>query len=186
MEEYVYDEETRLKELKEMVINGLDESLDDDTFQKLADIQLDLQTCQEALNPLLEFSQITPEEYLDRIDEICNRTMNEAKDLLGEERFVAVFGEEALESCSIIDREIFLTAHNQSDEEMRIMTEKYEKAQEFLDDHIHREDDGTFTVDTMFPNDSDIDREIFFNLLESLDKTNELIRTGKLKSSDIS
>lgn len=109
MTEYKYDEKIRLSELQELVNRGLGHSLDDDTFSKLADIQLRMQTNNDTVSKLLELKyKMTKEECLNQFNDNAKKMMTEALELLGEEKFLAIFGETGLHPEGLIDREIFL------------------------------------------------------------------------------
>lgn len=62
---------------------------------------------------------------------------------------------------------------------------KHEEVVNILETHIHQEPDGTFTLDNSDHITLGIDRNIFLDLLNSLERTNDLIRSGEIDPSDI-
>ncbi len=109
MEDFDPDEKNRrLSELNDLVVQGLGHPLDDDTFSKLADIQLRMRNEHEKICNLLALRYITRFEFLDRSEENFRKMFNEAHEFLGNETFVAIFGEAGMHPEGMIDREAFL------------------------------------------------------------------------------
>lgn len=102
------NEETRLRELKELV-EGVD--IDPDTFQKLSEIQLRFRVAQNHLVDLFDAQTITPEEYLDKFNSLSSEMSKSILELLGKEKYTSIFGEFDYQTV-IIDKATFLGQHN--------------------------------------------------------------------------
>ena len=98
-----------IAELSALVELGLGNQLDEKTFYALLKIKINLDTHQEALTVLFDQGRITQEVYLQQVNLELQSSMDQSHRLLGEDRFLAIFGTAGLEPQCLIDRDTFLS-----------------------------------------------------------------------------
>jgi hypothetical protein len=102
------DDKVRLADLAALVQLGLGKPLDDATFAQLADIQYRLQIHQNKLVYLLDEGQISPEQYLDKLNRLSVDARDRGVELLGYANFKAIFGDVGDTIEELGDTEAFL------------------------------------------------------------------------------
>jgi hypothetical protein len=103
------DEELlRLADLAALVEAGLGHRLDQPTFNALAKIQAELWHEHSELDGRFESGDLSPDAYQEALDAAIQRSMGRNANLLGEARFIAIFGEEGRNPASLGDRDTFL------------------------------------------------------------------------------
>jgi hypothetical protein len=101
-------------ELSALVQLGLGSPLDLPTFASLANVQADLRYKQSQLASLLEMGQIGPEDYVNRLTFELQDAMKRSDDILGRERFLAIFGKAGLAPEHMIDKGAFYASRKSS------------------------------------------------------------------------
>jgi hypothetical protein len=102
------DAETRLAELTELVVSGLGDKLDDETFCKLAEIQHATRKEQRALSAGLIAGNIDRKTYITQFAEIARRMNGRNEAVLGRDRFREIFGDPEI-ADQLIDQEEFMS-----------------------------------------------------------------------------
>ena len=101
------DTETRLAELTELVVSGLGDKLDGETFCKLAEIQHATREEQRALSAGLMAGSIDRQTYIARFAEIARKMNNRNEAVLGRDRFREIFGDPEVAEHLIDQEESF-------------------------------------------------------------------------------
>jgi hypothetical protein len=104
------DETVRRAELSALIQACLGHSIDQQTFDRLASVQANLQTEQARLAARLDAGLLTPEDYLLGLNHRLRRWRDRSRSILGRENFSAVFGEAGEHPGTLIDRETFLNS----------------------------------------------------------------------------
>jgi hypothetical protein len=97
------------QELRRLLEAGLREPILPTMFNLLLAVQVELRLRQQELVSLLETGRMTPEAYLDRLNVELHNAMAKNRDILGSDRFEAVFGAAGYEPDGLIDRETFMS-----------------------------------------------------------------------------
>ena len=100
-------DEPAVAELAHLVEQGLGGPLDAALFGELFRIQAGLRTRQQELAVMFERQDLPPDAYLGRLNDALRASMAHSRALLGDERFLAIFGEAGLEPEGLVDRERF-------------------------------------------------------------------------------
>jgi hypothetical protein len=95
----------KLAALAEM---ALGHPLDQPTLNRLLAIQATLRVEQSKLVDLLDAGELTPDQYLTRLNSEVQRAMGENLKVLGEDRFQAIFGEAGRHPEGLVDRKLFM------------------------------------------------------------------------------
>jgi len=103
----------RGRELAALVLERLGRPLSVPTFQRLSEIQQQLQETQAALAQRKADGNVSPEEYLEGVNEALAFAMRQSKQVLGRGDFLTIFGEAGGHPEGLIDRETFLKEENQ-------------------------------------------------------------------------
>ncbi len=107
------DEDTvALLELKALLKLQLNEEVTDKEFEALFEIQKTLRQSQGILVEQFAQKLITPEEYLDNVNALMKLFTWEAEQILGDKRFLQIFGEAGRHPEGLVDRETFLATSN--------------------------------------------------------------------------
>ena len=100
--------DTRLAELAALAEMALGYPLQEELLHQLYAIQTALHATESELEAQLDRGSITPDQYLEQTDSRFRSAMIQCKDLLGEDRFLKIFGDEALRPEGMTDREVFM------------------------------------------------------------------------------
>jgi hypothetical protein len=103
---------THLRELRALVQLQLHTPLPAATFLSLAAIQEDLRKTQGMLASHLESHAMNSDEYLSRTEAALRDAMVRSLNLLGQERFNALFGDCGNHPEGLVDREVFLESRS--------------------------------------------------------------------------
>lgn len=101
-------ESAQVDELSALVQKSLGRPLDGATLGSLLANQEWLRQRQGELVTAFDAGQLTPEEYLKRLNEALRSTMEFNRYLLGDERFFKIFGEAGVRPEGLVDRQTFL------------------------------------------------------------------------------
>ncbi len=100
-------------ELAAMAEMALGHPLEKPALSRLIRIQADLHRGQDQLVRWLDAGEITPEEYVARFDEILRVAMGQCRGVLGDERFMAIFGDPGLHPEGLGDAPTFIAAEEE-------------------------------------------------------------------------
>lgn len=103
------DQPNLRSELSSLIRESLGHSLDQQTFDGLAEVQERLQSRQHELVQLLLAHQINKEAYLSRLDDALRAATRDGEKLLGADDFHKLFGEQ-FRAQSMIDPKMFFGA----------------------------------------------------------------------------
>ena len=104
------DMEQTLTEFLKLAEGALGRQLDQNTRRSLRRAQRDYIARQQRLVQLLDIEVLSPEEYLDQLAVLLKDMMDRMRSVLGEERFLIVFGEAGRHPEGLIDRGMFMDA----------------------------------------------------------------------------
>lgn len=111
----------RHAEFEAMAHAFLGETFDRQKLNKVKKLQATLHKKQAVLYQRYENRKIGPEEYVDSVNALLEKTFAECESILGQEHFQKLFGAPRSELAGFIDKVAFLYAHQQvSTNRMRI------------------------------------------------------------------
>jgi hypothetical protein len=104
------DDTVRRAELSALIQACLGHSIDQQTFDRLANAQARFQIEQARLAERLDAGVLTPEDYLLGLNNRLRRWRDRSRSILGRENFSAIFGEAGEHPGTLVDRETFLNS----------------------------------------------------------------------------
>lgn len=102
------------QDLAELVESSLGGPLDKDTFEGLYVIQKEMRFAQEILVMQFDKKILSSEGYLERFNNLLLTAMTDSRTLLGDERFMKIFGEAGLHPEGMVDRQKFFETHGKN------------------------------------------------------------------------
>lgn len=99
-----------MTEFLNLAEGALGRRLDENMRRSLRNAQKDYTARQQRLAHALDLGVLTPEQYLDNLDTLLKRMMEQMREVLGEQQFLIVFGEAGRRPEGLVDRGAFMEA----------------------------------------------------------------------------